>query len=138
MLYTSYFANIRNLPANVVPIAISRGVPDWFDRQFPGQICKRLAPTWDMLNEWKKEKTAGRYTTCFQEHILDKLSLTGVISDLHIALPRGVKEQLDCSIQHNPYWHVALICYEKPDSFCHRHLVAEWFNKNGISCEEWR
>ena len=33
---------------------------------------------------------------------------------------------------------IALICYEKPTDFCHRHLVADWFNKNGILCEEWR
>ena len=33
---------------------------------------------------------------------------------------------------------IALICYEKPSDFCHRHLVAEWLNKNGFKCEEWR
>ena len=32
---------------------------------------------------------------------------------------------------------IALICYEKPTDFCHRHLVADWLNKNGIECEEW-
>ena len=30
----------------------------------------------------------------------------------------------------------ALICYERPSDFCHRHLVAEWFCKNGYRCEE--
>lgn len=33
---------------------------------------------------------------------------------------------------------IALICYEKPSDFCHRHLVAEWLNQNGYKCEEWR
>lgn len=33
---------------------------------------------------------------------------------------------------------IALICYEKPSDFCHRHLVAEWLNQNGFKCEEWR
>ena len=33
--------------------------------------------------------------------------------------------------------HIALICYEKPTDFCHRHLVADWFNKNGIRCKEY-
>ena len=30
----------------------------------------------------------------------------------------------------------ALVCYEKPSDFCHRHLVADWLNKNGYDCEE--
>lgn len=33
---------------------------------------------------------------------------------------------------------IALICYEKPSDFCHRHLVAEWLNQNGYRCDEWR
>lgn len=33
---------------------------------------------------------------------------------------------------------IALICYEKPSDFCHRHLVSEWLNQNGFKCEEWR
>lgn len=31
---------------------------------------------------------------------------------------------------------IALICYEKPTDFCHRHLVAEWLTTNGIKCDE--
>lgn len=30
----------------------------------------------------------------------------------------------------------ALICYERPGEFCHRHLVAEWLCENGYYCEE--
>ena len=25
---------------------------------------------------------------------------------------------------------IALVCYEKPSDFCHRHLVAKWINEN--------
>ena len=25
---------------------------------------------------------------------------------------------------------IALVCYEKSSYFCHRHLVADWFNQN--------
>ena len=32
---------------------------------------------------------------------------------------------------------VALVCYEKPSDFCHRHLVADWLNKNGFECKEF-
>ncbi len=29
-----------------------------------------------------------------------------------------------------------LLCYEKPENFCHRHILAEWLRKNGYKCEE--
>ena len=37
----------------------------------------------------------------------------------------------------NEYIDIALVCYEAPDKFCHRHLVADWFNKAGYRCEEY-
>ena len=32
---------------------------------------------------------------------------------------------------------VCLLCYETPENFCHRQLVAEWLNNAGIACVEW-
>jgi len=32
---------------------------------------------------------------------------------------------------------IALVCYEKPGDFCHRHLVAEWLRAADIPVEEW-
>jgi len=29
-----------------------------------------------------------------------------------------------------------LLCYEKANDFCHRHLVREWLTKAGIDCKE--
>ena len=33
---------------------------------------------------------------------------------------------------------IALICYEKSEDFCHRHLVAYWLKCNGYECEEYK
>ena len=33
--------------------------------------------------------------------------------------------------------NVALVCYEKPSDFCHRHLVAGWLCDNGMPCHEY-
>ena len=33
----------------------------------------------------------------------------------------------NCVPWENPKYHIALICYEKPEDFCHRHIVAAWF-----------
>ena len=32
---------------------------------------------------------------------------------------------------------IALICYEKPENFCHRHLVAEWLQEAGYQVQEY-
>ena len=32
---------------------------------------------------------------------------------------------------------ICLLCYEKPDDFCHRHLIAKWFAKAGIDVVEY-
>ena len=34
-------------------------------------------------------------------------------------------------------FHVALVCYETPEKFCHRHLVSKWLQDNNIDCAEW-
>lgn len=31
---------------------------------------------------------------------------------------------------------IRLMCWEKPGDFCHRYLVSNWLNENGIRCEE--
>ena len=38
---------------------------------------------------------------------------------------------------HNGYKGIVLMCYEKPDDFCHRHIFADYVNeKFGIKVEE--
>ena len=77
--------------------------------------------------EWKRNKDNDFYIKCFQEQVLDKLNPTDVILDLS-------KMVYGYNVGEND---IALICYEKPSDFCHRHLVADWFNKNGVYCKEW-
>ena len=59
--------------------------------------------------------------------MLDKLLVTDVIVDLSRMVYGFTTGDED----------IALICYEKPSDFCHRHLVAEWFRNHGHNCEEW-
>lgn len=32
---------------------------------------------------------------------------------------------------------VALLCYERPGEFCHRHMLAEYLTNNGITVKEF-
>lgn len=119
MIYTTYFANLRNLPSDVVPIAICASVPSGF----VGCKYSVLAPTYSILMEYKANHNEELYRTRYWNQILKGLN------------PRTVVKQLyDISCSRD----IALVCYEKSSDFCHRHIVAEWLQANGIECREWR
>ena len=119
MIYTSYFAKLKSLPEGVIPISICGKAPDWYK----GLQYKKLAPKYDFFMKWKDNHNNDYYIKCFNEQVLDKLD------------PMRVYQEL-CSLAKSD--DIALICYEKPSDFCHRHLVADWLNKNGFRCEEWK
>ena len=37
----------------------------------------------------------------------------------------------------NGYDSIALVCYELPNEFCHRHLISQWLMLNGFEVEEY-
>lgn len=138
MIYTSYFAKLKSLPENIIPISICAKAPDWYK----GLQYKKLAPKYDFFMEWKKNHDNDYYIKCFNEQVLNKLDYFHVYDDLYDLAEEFVNTlpEDDIRKQHQnlgfPYV-IALICYEKPSDFCHRHLIADWFNKNGILCEEY-
>lgn len=50
MIYTSYFANLRNIPSDIIPISICGKVPDWYS----GLQYKKLAPKWKFFKVYKE------------------------------------------------------------------------------------
>ena len=132
MIYTSYFANLRKLPENIIPISICGKAPDWYK----GLQYKKLAPKYDFFMEWKKNHDNDYYIKCFKEQVLDKLNVDDVVKELD-SLLIDVTTTLNYKVDLMLVSRIALVCYEKPSDFCHRHLVADWLNKNGISCKEW-
>ena len=124
MIYTSYFAKLKSLPENIIPISICGKAPDWYK----GLQYKKLAPKYGFFMEWKKNHDNDYYIKCFSEQVLDKLNALTVMRDL-IDLVNSTEDHIGKEI--------ALICYEKPSDFCHRHLVSKWLNSNGIKCKEW-
>lgn len=125
MIYTSYFAKLKELENhNIVPISICGKAPDWYK----GLQYKKLAPKYGFFMEWKRNHDKDYYIKHFQDEVLDGLDATDVILDFS-------RMDYGFNVGEND---IALICYEKPSGFCHRHLVAEWLNQNGFRCEEWR
>lgn len=123
MIYTSYFAKLKSLPDNIIPISICAKAPAWYK----GLQYKKLAPAYDFFMEWKKTHDDDYYIKCFKEQVTDKLVPKNVVNELSEMMhDLGFNEEDIC-----------LICYEKPSDFCHRHLVVKWLNNNGFRCEEW-
>ena len=118
-IYTSYFAKLRSLPENIVPISICGKAPDWY----AGLQYKKLAPKYGFFIEWKKTHDNDYAIEHFNSEVLDQLNAKTILEELS-------------KMSNNK--DIALICYEKPSDFCHRHLVAEWLTKNNIQCEEYQ
>lgn len=116
--YTSYFGCIKKLnEKEIVPISIAR---------YPNRYVKALsypvlAPSKELLAAIKSgEITSKEYAKEF------KKQLNGLD-------PNKVISELDSMANGKSY---ALLCYCKPQDFCHRVLVSKWLKKAGISiCE---
>ena len=119
MIYTSYFAKIRSLPENVEPVSIALWPPKWYS----GLQYRKLAPTKEILDNWRRNKNKENYIRAYRDRVLNHLNPDNVVRELH-------------TLTNKP--DIALLCFEKPGIFCHRHLVAYWLNNHGIECLEWQ
>lgn len=117
MFYTSYFGNVRNLPKDAILVSISL----WSPKDWKGKHIKQLAPTEDILMEYKRTGKQVRYVQRYSKEILAKRSADGLVK----AIREKWGEQ-----------DVIFLCYEK-SGFCHRHLLANWLTMYGYPCEEW-
>lgn len=116
MIFTSYHAmTVKLLKEGIQPISISRWQPRWM-KKGNQKIYLPLAPTSDMLKK-------GYDWEIFHTQILAPLDITQVKTEL-LELGSGKD--------------IALLCYEKLDYTCHRHVVREWFTTAGIDCTEWK
>lgn len=111
MIYTSHFSRTKSVPN---PISIAIGTPKWFT----GDVYLKLAPTWDMVRDYKEDGDKRKYTEKYIQLLRDR----GVTIEL-------LKKELpdECT----------LLCWEAPKDFCHRHIVAWILNNAGIPAKEW-
>lgn len=118
MIHTSYFANLKKLPTGFVPISICGKAPEGYR----GIQYKKLAPKYDFFMEWKQTHDNEKYIKCYNEQVLAVLDPHEVFAELKTL--SGGRD-------------FVLVCYEKPEDFCHRHLVAKWLVDNGYLCTEY-
>lgn len=116
-VYTSYFGNINNIPKGIIPIAICGKSPNGWT----GFEYKRLAPKWSFFKVWKETHDNQYYIDNFYALVLNKLNQDSVMRELEMI--SGGQD-------------ICLLCYETPDKFCHRHLVAGWLSSAGYEARE--
>ena len=117
-LRTGYYAKAKQYQEHgYLTIAISLIVPRWA-APFVDHSIAALAPSKSILDTLPDTET---YTRRYSLEVLSRLNPQKIYAEeiAHIARLRGKTKAV-------------LLCYEAPDKFCHRHLVADWFASNGV------
>tara|TARA_R110002020_G_scaffold240290_3_gene453048 strand:+ start:5949 stop:6350 length:402 start_codon:yes stop_codon:yes gene_type:complete len=116
-IYTSYYAKTNKLiKNNITPISVSLFNPKRLKNEIKCSL-KYLAPRYKML-----QMSESQYIPKYLD-ILKNINPKTVIEDIK---------------QASKGQDVALMCYEIPTDFCHRHMIADWLNKKTeYKIEEW-
>lgn len=120
MIYTSYYANIKKIEKeNIIPVGISLIIPEWFY----GISYNKIAPTYEILRTVKcNNPDYNKYINEYSKHLM-RLNVYDVLKDLN-----DIGKGND----------IALLCYETPDKFCHRHILSDWVKYyTNIKIEEY-
>ena len=132
MIYTSYFGNIKrilNENKDVEFFSIAGKSPDFYKKENRFEL-PILAPKYKWWKKWKdkfsdnleSEESINFYEEKYYETVLKNLNPQTIVNTLY-RIGNGKD--------------IILLCYETPEKFCHRKIVSEWFNKNGIECKEY-
>lgn len=113
-MFTSYFGNISKIEN---PVSISSRNPEWFS----GNWYKKLAPNGKLIGAYIRGEIGKKeYIPIYNEQ-LNKLD------------PREIYLEIIDLFGEN----ATLCCYEPPNKFCHRHLVAKWLHDSiGVKIKE--
>lgn len=115
-IYTTYFANLRNVPENSVVVSIAQFNP----RGINIPQCKSLAPSAELLTAYKKGQVDEQaYTAAFMQQLASLPNLAKLKA--HMAKYTADQDK-----------SLVFVCYEGKNKFCHRHLVAQFFSEFGI------
>jgi hypothetical protein len=109
-MYTSYFSKSAKSPN---AISIARRAP----ADFEGAEYRFLVPRFWFFVKYQKDGDESFFIEQYQKEVLTPLDPEKIYKNLG-------EESI-------------LLCWEKPREFCHRRLVANWFEKNlGVKVPE--
>ena len=116
MIYTSNYAR-QGKDENAYGISCT--IPDWFPSE---RHLRLLAPTWDLVDAWKKKQiTEAEYTQTYIQLITSRVNVENIL------------QAFSCNDD------MYLLCYESPGQFCHRRVLAELIETHTSICiPEWK
>ena len=120
---TGYFAKAKQYSDNgFALVSIARTRPWFLPKELLVWHVTDLAPTGEIIGA---KNNPEAYEDKYRRDILSKVSPRDVLRDLEKYAGYSGKDK------------VVLLCYEAPDKFCHRHIVARWLeNYTGKTIEE--
>lgn len=121
---TSYYARYKGENG----VSIAGWPPEWYT----GRQFKKLAPKWNFFSTYKEElksiekRFEKGFITESQKRILIGCAEKTYVYHYYKQVldyldPKQVYEELGAD--------AVLLCWETPEKFCHRHIVAEWLSK---------
>lgn len=116
MIYTGYFAKLQQYQsAGLTTCSIARITPNWYH----GKKLEELAPDENLLWKYKnREIDEAGYKRIYLQQL------------------EHVKWQKILKLFDELNGELILLCYEKSDKFCHRHILSEYLRDNGIEIYE--
>lgn len=113
---TGYFARAKSYAEmGYALVSIARVAPWFLAKECNVYSCDCLAPTDEIL---ALKDNPDEYVPKYRREILRNLKADDVYHRLYMI---ARQENTD---------KVVLMCYESPEKFCHRHLIAEWLTNN--------
>lgn len=141
-LYTSYFAQLRNFPKNLIGLSTAHWNPRWrpMGKDARGVICVDCPPfkpghECDGLCNGKcnpKNPEDCAFLKTYKAQ-LDKINITSFMNSL------GKLAMQICRDEKLPDVDFALLVYEIPTNPCsERQAILQWAREHNIEIEEWR
>ena len=116
MIYTSYFSSKKYNKEDGISIAR-------YNKFWDGESYPLLYPSANLLAWWKSLSKEDQYNIWFRDQY-EQAYFNETLNKLN---PHIVAAELEDKV---------LLCYEKSEDFCHRHLVAAWLKMNGYEVKE--
>lgn len=116
MIYTSYFSSKKYNKEDGISIAR-------YNKFWDGESYPLLYPSANLLAWWKKLPKKEQYNIWLR----DQYEQAYFYETLNKLNPHIVAAELEGKV---------LLCYEKSEDFCHRHIVAKWLERYGYEVKE--
>lgn len=131
-IFFGSFACVAKLEqANIVPVAITCGVPEWYKGDSKKAIykrCRALAPSIDLTRFIRGHERAKTLTEEIQEDIVKQY----YFENLAKRTPEELYQELVNICQSDRF---CIIAHESPEEFSHREIVRHFFERGGYMTE---